>query len=67
MQYYRDISDLHLDISVMSKVVAHSASRALGLLIAKDKVMGGMPIDCFSKCYEVIVQAIIDYGAAIWE
>ena len=33
----------HLDLMQMAKIVAQSASRALGLLISKDKVFGGMP------------------------
>ena len=32
----------HFDLSVMVKAVAKSASRALGLLIAKDKAFGGI-------------------------
>ena len=50
----------------MSKTVAQSASRALGLLISKDKSFGGMPFECFTQCYNATVQAIIDYSAAIW-
>ena len=50
----------------MSKTVAQSASRALGLLISKDKYFGGIPFECFTQCYNATVQAIIDYSAAIW-
>ena len=50
----------------MSKIVAQSASRALGLLISKSKSLGGMPYECFSKCYDATVQSIIDYSAAVW-
>ena len=56
----------HLDFMQMSKVVALSASRALGLLISKDKHFGGMPYKCFTKCYDATVQSVIDYSAAIW-
>ena len=56
----------HLDFMQMSKTVAQSASRALGLLISKDKSFGGMPFECFTQCYNATVQAIIDYSAAIW-
>ncbi len=35
----------HLDNQLMDKVVAKSANRALGLLIAKSKVTVGMPYD----------------------
>ncbi len=37
----------HLDYQLMAKVVAKSANRALGFLIAKSKVTGGMPYDVF--------------------
>ena len=50
----------------MSKVVAESASRALGLLISKDTYFGGMLYECFTKCYDATVQSIIEYSAAIW-
>ncbi len=56
----------HLDFQRMAKVVSQSASRALGLLISKDKAAGGMPFECFSKCFECIVQATIDYGSSVW-
>ena len=39
----------HLDYTAMSKMVAQSASRALGLLISKDKAFGGMPYTCYTK------------------
>ena len=51
-KYLGVIISEHLDFSLMSKVVSQSASRALGLLIAKDKAFGGMPFQCFQKCYE---------------
>ena len=56
----------HLDLMQMAKIVAQSASRAQGLLISKDKVVGGMPFECFTQCYSATVQSIIDYSAAIW-
>lgn len=56
----------HLDFSVMTKIVSQSASRALGLLISKDKSFGGMPFNCFMRCYDACVQATINYSAAIW-
>ena len=56
----------HLDLVQMAKIVAQSASRALGLLISKDKVVGGMPFECFTQCYGATVQSIINYRAAIW-
>ena len=56
----------HLDLMQMAKIVVQSASRALGLLISKDKVVGGMPFECCTQCYSATVQSIIDYSAAIW-
>ena len=47
-------------------MIAQSASRALGLLIAKDKSLGIMPYQCFSKCYDAIVQFTLNYGALIY-
>jgi len=56
----------HLDYQITAKMVAQSASRALGLVIAKSKAYGGMPFDCYTKLYEAMVQSIINYGAAVW-
>ena len=56
----------HLDYQLMAKMVAQSATRALGLLIAKSKVTGGMPYDVFTQLYNSLVQPVIDYGAAVW-
>ena len=56
-----------LDFQITAKVVSQSASRALGLLISKlDEAFGGMHYECFSKCYDALVQSIINYGAAVW-
>ena len=43
----------------MAKTVAKSASRALGLLtcISKDKAFWRMPIKCYTRCYDALVQA----------
>ena len=54
-----------LDLLTMAKTVAKSASRALGLLISKDKAFGGMPFMCYTRCYDALVQATINYGAGI--
>ncbi len=56
----------HLDYQLMAKVVAKSTSRALGFLIAKNKVNGGMPYDVFTQRYNALVQPVIVYGAGIW-
>ena len=56
----------HLDYLQMTKFVAKSASRALGFLICKDKALGGIPFKCFTKCYNSLVQPVIDYCSSIW-
>ena len=56
----------HLDMKVTADHVAKAASRALGLLIAKSKAMGGIPYNCFKKLYESIVLSVIHYGSAVW-
>ena len=53
-------------VTALSKIAAQLASRALGLLISKDKAFGGMPFECFTKCYDATVQATIDYSAPLW-
>ena len=55
-----------LDFNVTAKIVAQSASRALGALIHKVKINGGMPAITYEKLYNCSVQPIIDYGSAIW-
>ena len=55
-----------LDFNVTAKMVAQSASRALGLLIAKYKSAGGMPYDVYTKLYDSLVWPVISYGAAVW-
>ncbi len=56
----------HLDKNMISKSVAKSANRALGLLIAKCKAFDGMPHDVFTKLYDSLVAHVIEYAAAIW-
>ncbi len=55
-----------LDYRQMAKLLAQSAHRALGLLVAKSNSHGDMPFTCFSKLYDHLVQLIIDFGAATW-
>ena len=38
----------------MVKHVAQSASRALGLLIAKYKTLGGVPYNVYTKLYDSV-------------
>ena len=56
----------HLDFNVTAKAVAQSASRALGLLIARVKLIGGVPFNVFTKLYDSIVWPVISYSAPIW-
>ncbi len=59
------ITDL-LDYNVTAKIVAQSAGRALGLLIAKCKAFGGFHYATFTKLYDTLVYPVIEYGSAIW-
>ena len=55
-----------LNYDEMAKAVAKSASRALGLLIAKCKANGGFNYTTFTKLFDTMVWSVIDYGASIW-
>ncbi len=65
-KYLGFVLNEHLDYQLMAKVLAKSANRALGLLIAKSKVTGGMPYDIFTQLYNALFRLVIDYGAGIW-
>ena len=56
----------NLDFNITARTVAQSASRALGLLIAKSKALGGMPYKVFTKLYDTMVWPVVAYGAAVW-
>ena len=56
----------HRDMNETAKVVAQSATRALGVLINKYKVHGGMPYKTYSKLYYSLVQPVLEYGAPVW-
>ena len=56
----------NLDYSITAQYVAKAASRALGLLISKSKLMGGMPLKTFEKLFESTVISVISYGSGIW-
>jgi hypothetical protein len=56
----------NLDYSVTAKFVAQSASRALGLLIAKYKSLGRMPYNVFTKLFDSLVWSVVAYGTTIW-
>ena len=47
-------------------MVSQAAGRALGLLIAKYKTLGGMPFDVYTKLHDALVRPVIAYGAAVW-
>ncbi len=55
-----------LDYNFTAKMIAQSAGRALGLIIAKTKYLGGLPHDVFKKLFDSMVWPVIAYGAAIW-
>ena len=51
--------------SITAKMLAQSASRALGLVNAKCKLVGGVPYTIFTKLYDSIAWPDIAYGAAL--
>ena len=55
----------HMDWNITAIVVTQSANRALGLLIAKSKSLGGMPYDIYTKLFDSLVWPVIAYGAAV--
>ena len=55
-----------LDFNLTAKIVATSANKALGLVMAKCKPIGGVSYDVFKKVFDSLVSPIIEYGAAIW-
>ena len=56
----------YLDFNITAKSVAQSANRALGLLIARCKLIGGVPYNVFSRLYDSVVWPVIGYSAPIW-
>ena len=56
----------HLDFEMTAHFVAQSASRALGLLISKCELAGGLPFNVYTKLYDSVVYPVISYGAGIW-
>ena len=50
----------------MRNVIAQSASRAFGLLIAKAKRLGGLLFQVFTSLYDSVVWPVIAYGAVVW-
>ena len=58
--------DEYLDFNVTAKSFAQSAGRAIGLVIAKCKEMGGVPYNVFTKLYDSSVWPVIAYGSSVW-
>ena len=52
-----------MSFNVTAKIVSQSASRALGLLIAKFKALGGMPYDVVYKTLRFSWLTVLPYGA----
>ena len=55
-----------LDYNVLVKSVAQTANRALGLLISKVKLIGGVHYKCFTQMFDTFVWPVISYSACIW-
>ena len=45
----------HLDMTYAAREIAKSANRALGSIIVKFKILGGIPYSYFEKMYESCV------------
>ena len=56
----------HLDLRYMADQIAASAQRALGVLIVKSRIAGGLPYQVYTKLYQSLVQSILDYGVCVW-
>lgn len=55
-----------LDYNEIAKIEAKSASKSLGLLIAKCKANGGFEYSTFTKLFDTVVMSVSEYGTAIW-
>jgi hypothetical protein len=51
-----------LDFNLTAKIVAKSANRALGLVMAKCETIGGVSYDVLKKLIDSLVTPIIEYG-----
>ena len=65
-RYLGIIINEFLNFNVTVKAVALSAHRALGKLISKIKINGGVPYECFVKLYNCLVWSVVNYGASVW-
>lgn len=46
--------------------LAKSASKALGVIIAKDKAFGGMDYATYTHLYNTCIRPILEYGSELW-
>ena len=56
----------HMCWSRTVNYLAKSASKALGVLIAKDKAFGGMDYGTYTHLYNTCVRPILEYGSELW-
>ena len=54
-----------MNIQISAIQLRWKLSRALGLLIAKVKLIGGVQYNVFTKLYDCVVWSIISYGASV--
>lgn len=54
------------DVKEATKLIAASAHRALGALIAKFKNAGGMSYGLYTHLYNALVSPVLDYGSGVW-
>lgn len=55
-----------LDNTESTRMIYDHANRALGVLIAKSKAAGGLPMKVFSHLFNTLVLSRMEYSAAIW-
>jgi hypothetical protein len=65
-RYLGIVLNSKMDMKETAKATIQSAGRALGLLMTKVKMYGGLPFKCYSKLYDALVGSIIEYGASVW-
>lgn len=53
----------HLDYETTARHVGKASNRALGLIIAKDKAFGGLPLKSFTKLFDTMAWSAIGYGS----
>eukprot|EP00732_Lithocolla_globosa_P001139 Lithocolla_globosa_v1_NODE_518_length_3838_cov_6.179752.p1 type:complete len:838 gc:universal NODE_518_length_3838_cov_6.179752:2520-7(-) len=54
------------DFNVATKMLAASAKRALGALMNKSKLCGGMSYGLYTFLFHALVTPVMDYGSEIW-